>query len=68
MSSSAIFIFPNVFIDIYEHILLYLFKSAIQFAKESTDISDYNSSLINQAWKTLLFNEHTLWVKKEDDK
>ena len=36
-----------------------LFNSAIQFAKESVDISDYNLSLINQAWKTLLFHEST---------
>ena len=29
-----------------------LFKSAIQFAKESIDIFDFNLSLINQARKT----------------
>ena len=37
-----------------------LFKSAIQFAKESVDISDYNFSLINQAWKTILLNGNTI--------
>ena len=42
-----------------------LFKSTIQFAKESIDISDDNLSLINQGWKTLLFRENTPWVKKE---
>ena len=36
-----------------------LFKSAIQFTKESVDISDYNLSLINQARKTILFNGNT---------
>ena len=45
-----------------------LFKSAIQFAKESIDISDYNLSLINQGRKTLLFHENTSWLKKEDNK
>ena len=42
-----------------------LFKSAIQFAKESIDTSDYNLSLINQGRKTLLFCENTPRVKKE---
>ena len=42
-----------------------LFKRAIQFAKESIDITDYNLSIINQARKTLLFHENTPWVKKE---
>ena len=32
-----------------------LFKSAIQFAKESIDISDYDLSLINQTRTTLFF-------------
>ena len=36
-----------------------LFKSAIQFAKESVDISDYNFSLINQAW---LLNGNTYYL------
>ena len=31
-----------------------LFKSAIHFAKESIDISDYDLSLINQARKTIV--------------
>ena len=42
-----------------------LFKSAIQFAKELIDISDYDLSLINQARKTLLFHENTPWVRKK---
>ena len=42
-----------------------LISSAIQFTKESNDISDYNLSVINQAQKTLLFHENTPWVKKE---
>ena len=42
-----------------------LFKCALQFVKESTDISDYNLSLINQARKMLLFHENTPWVKEE---
>ena len=44
-----------------------LLKSAIQFAKESIVISDYDFSLINQARKTLLFHENTSWVNKEDN-
>ena len=42
-----------------------LFKCSFQFVKESTDISDCNLSLINQARKMLLFHENTPWVKKE---
>ena len=49
----------------YLSISLDLYKSAIQFAKESVDISDYDLSLMNQARKTLLFHENTLWVKIE---
>ena len=49
----------------YPLISVDLFEIAIQFAKESIDISDYNLSLINQAQKTLLFHENTSWVKKE---
>ena len=45
-----------------------LFKSAIWFAKESIDITHYNLSLINQAWKTLLFHKNTPWVNKEGNK
>ena len=55
-------IFSFIVFDIesfYPSISEDLFNSAIQFAKESVDISDYNLSLINQARKTLLFHEST---------
>ena len=41
-----------------------LFKIAIQLAKESINISDWDSSLINQAWKALLFHDNITWVKQ----
>ena len=34
------------------------------FSLTSIDVSDYNLSLINQAWKKLLFYENASWVKK----
>ena len=45
--------------SIYPPVSENLFKNAIQFAKYSLDISDYKLLLINQARKTLLFNEYT---------
>lgn len=51
--------------SIYSPVSENLFKNAIQFAKYSLDISDYKLLLINQARKTLLFNEYSPWVKKE---
>ena len=45
-----------------------LFKSSIQFAKKSIDISDYNLSLINQAQQTLLLHKNATRVKKEGNK
>ena len=49
----------------YPSITERLFNNAIQFAKQITEISDYDMSLINQSRKTLLFNEKIPWVKKE---
>ena len=43
-----------------------LYKSAIQFAKESIGISGDDLPLINQVPKTLSSHENTPWVKKED--
>ena len=48
----------------YPSIIERLFINAIQFAKQITEISDYDMSLINQSRKTLLFNERIPWVKK----
>ena len=44
-----------------------LFKIAIKLAKESINISDQDLSLINQAWKTLLFHENIPQVKQGND-
>ena len=41
-----------------------VFTNVIQFAKQITEIFDYDMPLINQSRKTLLFNEKILWVKK----
>ena len=41
-----------------------LFNNSIHFAKQITEMSDYDMSLINQSQKTL-FNEKMPWVKKE---
>ena len=46
----------------------HLFTNTIQFAKQMTEISAYDTSLINQSRKTLLFNEKILWVKKDGGK
>ena len=48
----------------YPSIAERLFTNAIRFAKQITEISDYDMSLINQSRKTLLFNEKIPWVKK----
>ena len=42
-----------------------LFMNAIQFAKQITEISDYDMSLINQSQKTF-FNEKIHWVKNDN--
>ena len=49
----------------YPSITERLFTDAIQFAKQITEISDYDMSLINQSRKTLLFNEKIPWAKKD---
>ena len=49
----------------YSSITERLFTNAIRFAREITEISDYDMSLINQSQKTLLFNEKIPWVKKD---
>ena len=49
----------------YPSITERLFTNAIRFAKQITEISDYDMSLINQSRKTLLPNEKLLWVKKD---
>ena len=49
----------------YSSITEHLFTNAIQFAKQITEISDHDMSLINQSRKTLLFNEKIPWVKKD---
>ena len=54
--------------NFYSFISADLFKSAIQVSKEWVDISDFDLSLINQAWKALLFHETTPWVKKGGSK
>ena len=48
----------------YPSITECLFTNAIRFAKQITEISDYDMSLINQSGRTLLFYEKTPWVKK----
>ena len=48
----------------YPSIIERLFINAIQFAKQITEISDYDMSLINQSRKKL-FNEKIPWVKKD---
>ena len=66
MKSSSFIVFDTE--SFYPSISADLFKSAKElqkFAEESIDISDYNFLLINQAQKTLLFNENTPWVKTE---
>ena len=47
----------------YPSITERLFNNVIQFAKQITEISDYDMSLINQSGKTL-FNEKIPWAKK----
>ena len=47
----------------YSSITERLFTNAIQFAKQITEISDYDLPLINQSRKTFLFNEKFPWVK-----
>ena len=49
----------------YPSIAERLFTNAIRFAKQITEISDYDMSLINQSRKTFLFNERIPWVKKD---
>ena len=61
--SSSFIVFDTE--NFYHSISEDLFKSAIQFTKESINISNYDLSLINQARKTLLFHENTPWVKKK---
>ena len=48
----------------YTSIIDRLFTNAIQFAKQITEISDYDMSLINQSRKTF-FNEKIPCVKKD---
>ena len=49
----------------YPSITERLFNNAIQFAKQITEISDYDMLLINQSRKPLLFNEKIPWVEKD---
>ena len=49
----------------YPSITERLFTNANRFAKQITEISDYDMSLINQSRKTLLLNEKLPWVKKD---
>ena len=61
-SSFMVFDIESFYPSITEH----LFTNAIQFAKQITEISDHDMSLINQSQTTLLFNEKIPWVKKDD--
>ena len=60
-SSFMVFDIESFYLSITER----LFNNATQFAKQITEISDYDMSLINQSRKTLLFNERIPWVKKD---
>ena len=48
----------------YSSVTESIFKNAIEFAKQLTEISDYDMSLINQAQKTLLFDKRYTELKK----
>ena len=61
-SSFMVFDIESFYPSITEH----LFTNAIQFAKQITEISDHDMSLVNQSRKTLLFNEKIPQVKKDD--
>ena len=50
--------------NFYPSILLILFNSDIQFAKEICDISDNNISIMIHTRNTLLFNNREPWVKR----
>ena len=55
--------------NFYPSITLELFNKAIAFAKQHTEIPDWEIEVIMQARKTLLFNNGEPWCKKnnEDD-
>ena len=55
--------------NFYPSITLELFNKAIAFAKQHTEISDWEVEVIMQARKTLLFNNGEPWCKRnnEDD-
>ena len=49
----------------YPSITELLFTNAVQFAKQITEVSNHDMSLIKQSRKTL-FNEKIPWLKKDD--
>ena len=50
--------------DFYPSISLSLFKRAIEFGKETYNLSNDEYSIITQSTKTLLFSDGEPWVKK----
>ena len=53
--------------NFYPSITQELFNKAIAFAKEHTEISDWEVEIIMQARKTLLFNNEEPWCKRNND-
>ena len=53
--------------NFYPSITLELFNKAIVFAKQHTEIFDWEIEVIMQARKTLLFNNGEPWCKKNNN-
>ena len=49
----------------YSSVTECLLMNAIQFAKQITETSNYDTSFIKQSRRTLSFNEKIPWVKKD---
>ena len=54
-------------VEFYPSILENILDTAINFAKQYTDISDENLRIIKHCRKSLLYNNHEPWKKKETD-
>ena len=65
---SQIFVFScKYFENIYPSILENILDTAINFAKQYTDISDENLRIIKHCRKSLLYNNHEPWKKKDTE-
>ena len=54
-------------VEFYASISENILDTAINFAKQYTDISDENLRIIKHCRKSLLYNNHEPWKKKETD-